>query len=133
MVPSYQPETAYRIFMRAMFNLDIATGTRALSDELRTEGPRSTWAIKNEVLPAPDPVCYTLDPASRCEEEVYEMVKNGTAVVRDYLVVGKENDGEDGENTAGQGSIEDGHRIVEGTERFVADGGQKVLAPPVSL
>jgi carboxypeptidase C (cathepsin A) len=25
-VPSYQPETAYRMFMRALFNKDIATG-----------------------------------------------------------------------------------------------------------
>ena len=89
MVPSYQPETAYRIFMRAMFNRDIATGTLPLSDTLGTVGPSDIRHIKNEVLPAPEPVYYILDPGFRCEQEQWERVWNGTAVVKDWVVVGE--------------------------------------------
>ena len=138
MVPAYQSETAYRIFTRAMFDRDIATGLRPLSDDLTTEGPRSTWGIKNKVLPAPEPVCYTLDPAGRCEREVYETVMNGTAVVRNYIVVGRNKEEDDKkENTAGdQGLFMDGHGYYdEGKGRSAGNGGgQKVLAsPPAAL
>ena len=68
MVPSYQPETAYQIFMRAMFNKDVATGAKDISDDYSTEGPASTWHIKNEVMPAPEPECYILYPDT-CTEE----------------------------------------------------------------
>lgn len=90
MVPAYQPEISYQIFMRAMFNKDIATGLLPLLDHLSTIGPSNTWHIKNEVLKAPDPVCYILSPGSTCEKETFGMVKNGTAIVKDYIVVGRE-------------------------------------------
>lgn len=89
MVPSYQPETAYRVFMRAMFNKDIATGKTALSDDYNTDGPSSTWHIKNKVIPAPDPECYILNPGT-CTEEQYDLVKNNTALVQDYIVIGRD-------------------------------------------
>ena len=94
MVPSYQPETAYQVFMRVMVNKDIATGKAALSDDYSTDGPSSTWHIKNEVFPAPDPECYILNPGT-CTEEQYSMVKNNTAIIKDYIVVGKEDAGEE--------------------------------------
>lgn len=59
-VPSYQPETAYQVFMRTILNKDIATGLVAISNTYNTTGPSSTWHIKNEVLPVPEPVCYIL-------------------------------------------------------------------------
>ena len=127
MVPAYQPETAYRIFMRAMFNRDIATGTRVLNDDLSTEGPRSTWTIKNEVFPAPEPFCYTLAPGASCEREVYEMVKNGTAVVKDYVVVGKD---EEENSTSGQGQIAGGCTRQNDVEASLGLGEQKVLVQP---
>lgn len=90
MVPAYQPETAYEIFMRVMFNKDVATGTMESSDDHSTVGPSTTWHIKNEVFPAPQPVCYILDAGSRCTEDQWALVENGTAVVKDYVVVGRE-------------------------------------------
>ena len=101
-VPSYQPETAYRIFMRAMFNTDIATGLLPLSDTLTTVGPKDTRHIKNELLEEerPKPVCYILTPAATCERDVYETVRNGTAIVKDWIVVGVEED--DGETNLPQ-------------------------------
>ena len=90
MVPAYQPETSYQIFMRAMFNRDIATGLLPLSDNLGTIGPSDIWHIKNKVLEAPKPVCYILNPGDTCEKDTFEMVKNGTAIVKDYIVVGRD-------------------------------------------
>ena len=86
-VPSYQPETAYKIFMRAMFNRDIATGTIDLSDNLTTTGPSSTWHIRNDVLPAPKPICYILMPNS-CTDDQLATLKNNTAIIKNYVVVG---------------------------------------------
>ena len=90
MVPAYQPETAYEIFMRVMFNKDVATGTIESSDDYSTIGPSSTWHIKNEVFPSPQPVCYILDAGDRCTEDQWALVENGTAVVKEYVVVGRE-------------------------------------------
>ncbi|MCJ1231921.1 hypothetical protein MMC12_008600 [Toensbergia leucococca] len=90
MVPAYQPETSYRIFMRAMFNRDISTGLLPLTDELSTVGPGDTWHIKNKVGEKPASMCYILNPQATCETWEYDMVKNGTAVVRDWVVVGRE-------------------------------------------
>lgn len=90
-MPSYQPEAAYQIFMRALFNKDIATGTIDLTDDYTTEGPRSTWHIQNDVLPQPEPECYILEAMS-CTVEQLEMAFNGTAVFKDWILVGKEAD-----------------------------------------
>jgi carboxypeptidase C (cathepsin A) len=87
-VPAYQPETAYRIFMRALFNRDIATGEvdTAGNGSYHTTGPSDTLAIKNEV-PEPEIMfCYTRD-TSTCTDEQVESLKNGTAVVRDWIIV----------------------------------------------
>ncbi|KAK2765261.1 carboxypeptidase s1 [Colletotrichum kahawae] len=96
-VPSYQPVTAYEIFMRATFNRDIATGLIPVTDELATEGPLDIWHIKNVPPAQPDPICYVLKPDT-CTPEVWEMVENGSALVRDYYVIGSIEDG-DGEVT----------------------------------
>lgn len=87
-VPAYQPETAYEIFMRALFNKDVATGTIDSFDNYNTIGPSNTWHIKNEVFPSPEPECYVLDAGSRCTDDQWALVENGTAVVKDFLVVG---------------------------------------------
>ncbi|KAF2758678.1 alpha/beta-hydrolase [Pseudovirgaria hyperparasitica] len=87
-VPAYQPETALRIFERALFNMDIATGqiNTAENANYGTEGPTSTFDIKNEVIPMPAPTCYVLDP-DQCTDDQWESVSNGTALVRNWIVV----------------------------------------------
>jgi carboxypeptidase C (cathepsin A) len=87
-VPAYQPETAYRIFMRALFNRDIATGEvdTVANGSYRTEGPADTLAFTNEE-PVPEIMfCYTRD-LSTCTEEQVESLQNGTAVVKDWIIV----------------------------------------------
>lgn len=93
MVPSYQPEASLRIFERALLGRDIATGAVDLrgtgggGEVYRTEGPGDTWWRRNEVMPVPEPRCYSL-MTSTCSREELEALRNGTAVLKDYFVVG---------------------------------------------
>lgn len=36
-------------------------------------------------------VCYTLDPLRQCTEEEVEWIRDGTAVVKDWILVGRRN------------------------------------------
>ena len=95
MVPSYQPEAAYRIFMRAITGRDIATGSIDLRDfansgeQYSTHGPDDTWWMKSDILPSPPRECYVLD-IQRCNDEEKEAIRDGTAIVKDWIVVGRE-------------------------------------------
>jgi hypothetical protein len=91
-VPSYQPRAAYEIFMRATFNRDIATGLVPVTEDLRTVGMDDVRGIKNTRPEAVEPSCYVLKRTT-CTKKVWDTVANGTAVVRDWFVVGVE--GED--------------------------------------
>ncbi|KAK7731759.1 hypothetical protein SLS53_008703 [Cytospora paraplurivora] len=129
MVPSYQPEAALRIFERSLFNRDIATGTVDLRatggwaegvDIFRTDGPSNTWWKRNEVLPAPPVRCYSL-LTSTCSDEQKEALRNGTAIVKDYILVGIEGDGKGGSTVEAQegaygGALyeDDGRQVVFG-------------------
>ena len=87
-VPAYQPETAYQIFFRAMFNRDVATGSVQLSDNYSTSGPQSVRNIKNVAPKNPATVCYVLDLQDSCTDEQIQSVLDGSAVVKNYIVVG---------------------------------------------
>lgn len=95
MVPSYQPEVAYEIFMRAVTGRDIPTGTIDLQQaaaegkQYSTEGPGDTWWMRNDVLPSPPRECYIWD-LGRCTDEEIGWILDGTAVVKDWIVVGRE-------------------------------------------
>ncbi|KAJ5134652.1 hypothetical protein N7448_000328 [Penicillium atrosanguineum] len=88
-VPAYQPETAYHIFYRALFNRDLATGKvdTARNKSYSTAGPDSTWTIKNEVPESPDPLCYILALEATCTDDQIASVVNGTAVIKDWIVM----------------------------------------------
>lgn len=95
MVPSYQPEAAYKIFMRSLMGQDIATGevdlqsVAAEGQQYSTDGPKDTWWMKNDVLPSPPHECYLWD-MGRCTREEMDAVFDGTAIIKDWIVVGKE-------------------------------------------
>lgn len=91
MVPSYQPEAAYKIFTRALFNKDIATGMTELTETFKTEGPKTTYHLKNEVLPVPKGLCYVFNMGMTCTAEEIEALHNGTAIVENWHVVGIDN------------------------------------------
>jgi carboxypeptidase C (cathepsin A) len=92
-VPSYAPAAANAIFTRATFNRDIATGLLPSTNELFTEGPGDTWNVQHAPPEMPQPKCYILKPVT-CLPEVWEKVKEGTAVVRDWFVVDDETEEE---------------------------------------
>lgn len=88
-------------------NRDVATGFVPVTDNYTTFGPSSTWHIKNRIPPSPQPTCYILN-TDTCTEEVYETVKNGTAVVKDYIVM------EEGEAGGRGEAVQNGqHPMVE--------------------
>lgn len=87
-VPAYQPETAFKIFTRALFNFDIATGNISTIEngDYSTEGPENVFNITNEPITLPGSQCYVLDE-EQCTAEQWETVENGTALVRNWIVV----------------------------------------------
>ncbi|KAF2012646.1 alpha/beta-hydrolase [Aaosphaeria arxii CBS 175.79] len=87
-VPAYQPETAFKIFQRALFNFDIATGNVSTTEnpDYSTEGPENVFNITNEAIPMPGAQCYVLDK-DQCTPEQWESVETGSALVRNWIVV----------------------------------------------
>ncbi|KAF1957321.1 alpha/beta-hydrolase [Byssothecium circinans] len=86
--PAYQPETAYKIFTRSLFNYDISTGNISTiqNPDYATKGPSSVANITNEKVVDPGSQCYVLDRA-QCTDEQWETVENGTALVKNWIVV----------------------------------------------
>jgi hypothetical protein len=90
-IPSYQPETAYRTFTRALFNLDIATGTQSTagSIEAGTAYKSAGRDVPDVQLQAKEQglrYCYTYNAGS-CEEWQIEMIRNGSAEICNWLFV----------------------------------------------
>ncbi|KAL8825675.1 MAG: hypothetical protein Q9170_007707, partial [Blastenia crenularia] len=84
-VPSYQPETAYRIFNRAIFGQDIATGqiniTATSNTNYSSEGPSDSFGTRQEPPDHPYPhQCYVLALGATCTDEQAQSVENGSAV-----------------------------------------------------
>jgi hypothetical protein len=87
-VASYQPETAYRVFMRAIFGLDIATG-QVSAQNYTTIGPENTYNIVNKPLDKqPLRYCYSWSPGSCSDDEMAAML-NGSATVCSYILKDK--------------------------------------------
>ncbi|KAL8970015.1 MAG: hypothetical protein Q9197_004047 [Variospora fuerteventurae] len=89
-LPSYQPETAYRIFTRAIFGQDIATGAVDVNanPDYSTQGPSDTLSTRQAPPDRPYPdQCYILALGDTCTEEQIESVLDGTALVRNYILI----------------------------------------------
>jgi carboxypeptidase C (cathepsin A) len=87
-VPAYQPETAFKIFQRALFNYDIATGNISTTEnpDYGTKGPKDVFDIKNKPVVDPGSQCYVLDQG-QCTADQWETVMNGTALIKNWIVV----------------------------------------------
>lgn len=89
--PSYQPETAYRIFNRVMFNEDVATGKIPIdrrSCNYSTQGPDDISSVMNDMPAPPLQECYLWAIFLTCTADQTEMLRNGTAIVKDYIMIG---------------------------------------------
>lgn len=89
-IPSFQPETAYKIFTRVLFNLDIATGTQSTAGTDPNTTYKSTGREDPNVqLQATGPkltYCYTYDISS-CYEWQQDAILNGTAEICQWIFV----------------------------------------------
>lgn len=86
----YQPETIYKLFDRAIFNTDLATGsisTSGSSNNYSTKGPSSCENIKLKLPPPPPPSCYLLLLASTCTNDQLAAIEEGSADIVDFTVV----------------------------------------------
>jgi hypothetical protein len=90
-IPAYQPETAYEIFMRVLFNKDISTGLEGTGEgtNYSSEGPSDTLEFRSEQFEQPLQFCYTLDPGSTCTEAQIESLLDGSATVCSWIVKDK--------------------------------------------
>ncbi|KAK3306266.1 Alpha/Beta hydrolase protein [Chaetomium strumarium] len=92
LAPWYQPETAYQIFRRVMFNKDVATGgistAKCRGKVYSTTGPGDVSGILNELPSHPEPECYLWDIFQTCTPLQTEMLRNGTAVLKDFIMIG---------------------------------------------
>ncbi|KAF2725995.1 carboxypeptidase S1-like protein B [Polychaeton citri CBS 116435] len=84
-VPAYQPETAFKIFERVLFNMDVATGNVSTAGNYSSKGSASTWQ-RNQPIEQPLQFCYVLDPSSTCTEEQINAVEDGSTTICRYIV-----------------------------------------------
>ncbi|KAL8782900.1 MAG: hypothetical protein Q9213_005012 [Squamulea squamosa] len=89
-IPSYQPETSYRIFNRAIFGQDISTGTinTNANSSYSSEGPSDSFGIRQEPPVNEYPhECYVLALSATCTEEEIELLEKGGGLVRNYILI----------------------------------------------
>lgn len=85
----YQPETIQRIFDRAMFRRDVATGDVDLRQDgtYSTSGPSNVRGVLSQ-RPAPiSNVCTVYSAPFVCTPEQLQSLADGSAVVQDWIVV----------------------------------------------
>ncbi|KAL8772750.1 MAG: hypothetical protein Q9209_002095 [Squamulea sp. 1 TL-2023] len=107
-IPSYQPETSYRIFNRAIFGQDISTGeinTNANSS-YSSEGPSDSFGIRQEPPVNEYPhECYVLALSATCSEEEIELLENGGGLVRNYILIDGNGMGNESSGSGAGGGI----------------------------
>ncbi|KAL8371775.1 hypothetical protein RB595_001530 [Gaeumannomyces hyphopodioides] len=91
-VPSYKPAESLELFRRTILGKDLATGgvDAGSSTGYHTTGPAQVFDVQVPLEPAPAGVeCYTwTGPLSiYCTPEQIRALANGTAVVKDFIVV----------------------------------------------
>lgn len=90
MVGAYQPETVLRIFERAMFGKDVATGEADAggSSSYASQGPASILNVTNEIHdPIVGPICFWYGALETCDEAQQDALEKNVAVIEDFVVV----------------------------------------------
>lgn len=95
--PIYQPSTAFNLFSRTIQGLDVATGLEKITSDYSTTGPSSASQIRvtdgsKEANPPTRPECYVMlgSLAETCSSEQIAAIVDGSAIVKDYIVVSPE-------------------------------------------
>jgi carboxypeptidase D len=75
-----------------MFNKDVATGklctAKGQGEVYSTTGPGDVSGVMNPLPSHPKPECYLWDIFQTCTASQTEMLRNGTAVMKDYVMIG---------------------------------------------
>lgn len=71
-----------------MFGQDVATGKSSASDDYSSSGPSGVANITNKVTPGHERYCYLWDMLETCVPEEYVIVMSGSAIVKDYILLG---------------------------------------------
>lgn len=90
-VAASQPETAFRIFQRAIFGLDIATGkinVEKTSSNYSSKGTPTASRAKQDIPAQPAPTCYVLDPIT-CDNKAWAEVFYSSGVIRQHILIDK--------------------------------------------
>ena len=71
-----------------MFNFDIATGKISTTEtpDYASKGPKDVYDIRNKPVKDPGSQCYVLDQG-QCTAEQWKTVMNGTALIKNWIVV----------------------------------------------
>ena len=87
-IAATQPETAYRIFHRAIFGLDIAAGkvSTEKTPAYSSKGTRTASQAKQKAPAVPEPICYVLDPMT-CTDKAWGQVYDSTGVLHQYILI----------------------------------------------
>ena len=85
----YQPETVYELFMRAMFNNDLATGKEDLNKnkEYATEGPTDSWGWTNTLPDPPENECSLWAVPGTCNADQAMALALGNATISEFQIV----------------------------------------------
>jgi carboxypeptidase D len=108
-VPYYQPETAYQIFNRVMFDTDVATGKNSAAG-YSTTGPKSAFTQSEVPAQEGQAPCYLWDILETCTGVQKQILRNGTAIVENFILIGyKQANGSvvfyNGTNGGGSGTV----------------------------
>lgn len=86
-VPHYQPETAYQIFNRVMFNTDVATGKITTGANYSTSGSVNAFS-PSEIPPRLPVQCYLWDILETCGKLERQILTEGTGIIKNFILVG---------------------------------------------
>lgn len=87
---AYQPETVLRIFERAIFGKDVATGEADAggASGYTSQGPAGILNVTSEIRdPVVGPICFWYDALETCDGAQQEALVKNVAVIEDYVVV----------------------------------------------
>lgn len=87
-VSASQPETAFQLFQRAIFGLDIAAGKVNTEKAVNysSKGTPTALQAKPENPRVPQSMCYVLDPLT-CSDQEWSEVYYGTGVVHQHVLI----------------------------------------------
>ena len=97
-VPYYQPETAYQIFNRVMFNKDVATGNFS-SAGYSSCGPSSAWTESVLHRHEEQAQCYLWDVFETCTKDEEAALRSGSVIVEDFILVAQRGGNEANDTT----------------------------------